>query len=48
MSQLLIKYSLHYKIVFVLALDFYVYMQIEDDECIYIYMAGIMGALSIQ
>jgi hypothetical protein len=30
MSQLLIEYSISFKIVFVLALDFYVY--IDDDE----------------
>jgi hypothetical protein len=30
MSQLLIEYSIHFKIVFVLVLDFYVY--IDDDE----------------
>jgi hypothetical protein len=30
MSQLLIEYSIRFKIVFVLALDFYVY--IDDDE----------------
>jgi hypothetical protein len=32
MSQLLIEYSIRSKIVFVLALDFYVYIQLYDDE----------------
>jgi hypothetical protein len=32
MSQLLIKYFIRFKIVFVLALDFYVYIQLYDDE----------------
>jgi hypothetical protein len=32
MSQLLIEYSIRFKIVFVLALDFYVYIQLDDDE----------------
>jgi hypothetical protein len=32
MSQLLIEYSIHSKIVFVLSLDFYVYIQLDDDE----------------
>jgi hypothetical protein len=33
MSQLLIEYSIRFKIIFVLALDFYVYIQLDDDEC---------------
>jgi aspartate carbamoyltransferase catalytic subunit len=32
MPQLLIEYSTRFKIVFVLALDFYVYIQLYDDE----------------
>ena len=32
MSQWLIEYSIRFKIVFVLALDFYVYIQLDDDE----------------
>jgi hypothetical protein len=32
MSQLLIEYSTRFKILFVLALDFYVYIQLDDDE----------------
>jgi hypothetical protein len=32
MSQLLIEYSIHFEIVFVLALDFYVYIQLYNDE----------------
>jgi hypothetical protein len=32
MSQLLIEYSIRFKIVFVLALDFYVYIQLYNDE----------------
>jgi hypothetical protein len=32
MSQLLIDYSIRFKIVFVLALDFYVYIQLYNDE----------------
>jgi hypothetical protein len=32
MSQLLIEYFIHSKIVFVLSLDFYVYIQLDDDE----------------
>jgi hypothetical protein len=32
MSQLLIEYSIRYKIVFVLSLDFYVYIQLDDDK----------------
>jgi hypothetical protein len=32
MSQLLIEYSVRSKIVFVLSLDFYVYIQLDDDE----------------
>jgi hypothetical protein len=32
MPQLLIEYSIHFKIVFVLALDFYVYIQLDGDE----------------
>jgi hypothetical protein len=32
MSQLLIEYSIRSKIVFVLSLDFYVYIQLDDDE----------------
>jgi hypothetical protein len=32
MSQLLIEYSIRFKIVFVLALNFYVYM--DDDKSI--------------
>jgi hypothetical protein len=37
MSQLLIEYFLRSKIVFALVLDFYVYIQLDDDECRYIY-----------
>jgi hypothetical protein len=32
MSQLLIKYSIRFKIVFVLALNFYVYIELYNDE----------------
>jgi hypothetical protein len=32
MSQLLIEYSICFKIIFVLSLDFYVYIQLDDDE----------------
>jgi hypothetical protein len=32
MSQLLIEYSIRFKIVFVLAFDFYVYIELDDDE----------------
>jgi hypothetical protein len=32
MSQLLIEYSTRFKIIFVLALDFYVYIQLYNDE----------------
>jgi hypothetical protein len=32
MSQWLIEYFFRFKIVFVLALDFYVYIQLDDDE----------------
>jgi hypothetical protein len=32
MSQLLIEYSIRFKIVFVLALNFYVYIQLDDDK----------------
>jgi hypothetical protein len=32
MSQLLIEYSIRFKIVFVLTLDFYVYIQLYNDE----------------
>jgi hypothetical protein len=32
MSQLLIEYSIRSKILFVLSLDFYVYIQLDDDE----------------
>jgi hypothetical protein len=32
MSQWLIEYSFRFKIVFILALDFYVYIQLDDDE----------------
>jgi hypothetical protein len=32
MSQWLIEYSFRLKIVFVLALNFYVYIQLDDDE----------------
>jgi hypothetical protein len=32
MSQLFIEYSIRFKIVFVLALYFYVYIQLDDDE----------------
>jgi hypothetical protein len=34
MSQLLIDYSIRFKIVFVLALDFYVYIQLYNNESI--------------
>jgi hypothetical protein len=32
MSQLLIEYSIRSKIIFILSLDFYVYIQLDDDE----------------
>jgi hypothetical protein len=32
MSQLLIEYSICFKIVFILAPDFYVYIQLYNDE----------------
>jgi hypothetical protein len=32
MSQWLIEYSIRFKIVFILALHFYVYIQIDDDK----------------
>jgi hypothetical protein len=32
MSQLLMEDSIRFKIIFVLALDFYVYIQLDDDE----------------
>jgi hypothetical protein len=32
MSQLLIEYSIRSKLVFVLFLDFYVYIQLDGDE----------------
>jgi hypothetical protein len=32
MFQLLIEYSIRFKIVFVLAPDFYVYIQLDGDE----------------
>jgi hypothetical protein len=32
MSQLLIEYYIRSKIVFFLSLDFYVYIQLDDDE----------------
>jgi hypothetical protein len=32
MSQLLIEYSIRFKTVLILALDFYVYIQLDDDE----------------
>jgi hypothetical protein len=32
MSQLLIEYPIYFKIVFVLALNFYIYIQLDDDE----------------
>jgi hypothetical protein len=32
MPQLLNEYSIHFKLVFVLALDFYVYIQLYNDE----------------
>jgi hypothetical protein len=32
MSQLLIEYSIRFKIVFVLALDFCIYIQLDNDE----------------
>jgi hypothetical protein len=37
MFQPLIEYSIHSKIVFVLALDFYVYIQLDDEEYRHIY-----------
>jgi hypothetical protein len=32
MYRLLIEYSIRFKIIFVLALDFYVYIQLYNDE----------------
>jgi hypothetical protein len=32
MSQLLIEYSIRSKIVFILSLDFYVYIQLDYDQ----------------
>jgi hypothetical protein len=33
MPRLLIEYSIRFKIAFILALDYYVYIQLDDDEC---------------
>jgi hypothetical protein len=33
----IVLYSIRSKIVFILALDIYVYIQLDDDECRHIY-----------